>query len=760
MKDWTPGIGGCGGAFFYALTGELVVEVEKRDRHLRQQHADLRAILFGPDRRVIQDATVPDDGLAEGSGLGPAQSVTLKAQVDRPGVYGMMVIVSNDRYGDDIVWRFRTTCEKFLIETSGGHRDARHLEPIRLLEPERAADVCFLPGSGAIEMDVSDLADGVAALTVFDAAGNILAELPVSDGVALHTFEAGARDNAPWRLHLPKAQGRVAIDGVTRWDDDDPFPNFSLWSPKVDTWFDLHVHRWLITPYHRTVYGRAGDETSATFQLRNNAHQEITVDLALEFPEASWPVRLIDQQVQVAAGETRELVVYWTVPDDCKTAHLRATTGSYSTYVTLLAQAGEAPASGLLKMPIELRPFAHENTLFGYLPDYPVENQVYCDADNQPFIRVPEGIMTLRNGEWQAAALPRPVSPPQAGLYTKIAFDSDGDVYMSAMEGDNPVLLHSRDHGKTFQSYPMPEGEGWKFDIEQFSGHNVPVGPPPIMRYKRTQSDPGLFWRRFGDLELLLPKKTENGIEWDDPVFISDKSLGLCSHSGIPSSVVSRGSKVHVCWGEATEPDDDVPGVPAFAATYDREIKKLSAPSLIGYGAPPNDTHNTPCITMDSQGYLHVLTGTHGSPFHYSRSNAPNDPGEGWSDPVPVGEGLRQTYIGLVCGTDDTLHLVFRLWRHNEEPFPNGFHATLAYMQKRPDEPWSEPRILVCPPLAEYSVWYHRLTIDHQNRLFLSYDYWSTMWFYRTDHPGNRRTLLMSPDGGMNWKLAETRDFE
>ena len=49
--------------------------------------------------------------------------------------------------------------------------------------------------------------------------------------------------------------------------------------------------------------------------------------------------------------------------------------------------------------------------------------------------------------------------------------------------------------------------------------------------------------------------------------------------------------------------------------------------------------------------------------IHFSRKT----PG-GWTEPEPIGEGLRQTYIGFVCGADDTLHLVFRFWRYGAEP--------------------------------------------------------------------------------------------
>ncbi|MCY2990047.1 MAG: hypothetical protein NTY19_19565 [Planctomycetota bacterium] len=50
------------------------------------------------------------------------------------------------------------------------------------------------------------------------------------------------------------------------------------------------------------------------------------------------------------------------------------------------------------------------------------------------------------------------------------------------------------------------------------------------------------------------------------------------------------------------------------------------------------------------------------------------------------------------------------------------------------------------------------MTIDHGGRLWLSYDYWSTFWFYRNDWPGSRRVLLVSPDGGETWKLADREE--
>ena len=769
------GIGGAGGVYFLASPGELVVEVQKRDRHLRDRHTELRAILVAPDRRVLQEVTIPDDGQPRGSGPGPPQRARLSARVDRKGVYGLNITVSQDRYGDEIIWGFRTNCPHYLIETSRGHRDERRQEPIVLLNPDQPGDVCFMPRQGTFGVEIADLPDGVKALPVYDAQGALIDTLPVdAEGRASHTFPADAHRNAvPWRLSLPKQQATIQIDGVTRWERDELSANLPYWSPDPESWFPFQEHRWLLTPYGRTMYGSAGEDGQIAFQVHNNSSEEKTIQLQVEFPDGEWPARLSTDRVVVSPKRTAEATVGYTVPVEGETrvCHLRATPTEdpeFSTYSTLIVKAGEAPAARPLEMPIVLKPYQHENEQFGYVPGYPVGNQMYHDLENRPFVVTSAGPATLREGEWVASDLRTAVqscTPPLDGAafrasLSKAAFDRDNDLYLVARSGSHSALLHSADGGKTFAAYVIPsqEGRGSGFDIEQFSGHNVPEGPPPLLRYTRTARDPKLRWRSVNDLELFLPEKVDGRLSVGEPIIISERCIGLSAHSGIPASIVSRGTKVHVAWAEATDPDEDVPGVPTFVATYDRETGRLGEPALVGHGPPPNDGHNSPSITMDSQGYLHVLVGTHGRPFPYARSLQPNDAHSGWTAAELVGEGLPQTYIGLVCGSDDTLHLVFRFWRYGVDPFPASSHATLAYQRKRPGEPWEPPRVLIVSPFSEYSIFYHRLTIDRAGRLFLSYDYWSTYWFYRTDHRGSRRALLMSGDGGESWKLAQTQD--
>lgn len=748
--------GGCGGVYFLAAPGELVVDLVKRDRR-SERPVSVRAALFAPDRAVLSDQWLPG-----GSASAPVQSLRLSTPVACPGIYGLMITAADDRYGTEMTWGFRTNCPQYLVETSRGHRDARHHEPIVLASPDRAGEVCFMPRRGAFSIDLAGLAADAGPVTCVTRDGQVLATFaPGADGRASHAFPVAAdRALAPWRLRFPRFQAEVAIDGVTRWDSTDDYAGLSLWTPEAASWFAFHDNRWLLTPYSRAVYAPPGSAQELAFRVHNNALSPSRVALALEFPAGMAEFATLSAtEVTLAPRQQDTVRLRLHIPPQGEgwSCRLRATNGTVSTYSSITVRPGAAPAQAPLSIPLVLSPFRHENEQFGYLPDYPLDAQPYFDLANRPFI-AGTALHVGRDSAWTDAVLAGPDGAAVGSLRgTKVAFDADNDAYAVATLGGAPALLHSADGGAHVAAYPIP-GNG-HIDIENFSGHNVPAGPPPLVRITRTASDPKLIWRSLNDLALFLPEKRAGRIVVGEPILISRRCLGISDHSGIPSSLVSRGSRVHITWGEATDPQESVPGVPTYVATYDRDTRTLGQPVLVGYGPPANDVHNSPCITMDSQGFLHVLVGTHGRTFKYARSRQPDDSAGGWTPPEDVGAGLSQTYVGLVCDRDDTLHLVFRLWQGHADRFPAGSYACLAHMRKPLGQPWSAPQPLIVAPFTDYSVYYHRLTIDRRGRLFLSYDYWSTYWFYRTDHVGNRRALLMSPDAGRTWKLADAADF-
>lgn len=702
-------IGGCGGAYFLAEPGELVIDLEKCDRNQSRRQTDLRAVLVAPDREVLRDVTIEDDGMPPGK-LGPPRRVRLAVSVPRKGVYGLNVTVSQDRYGEAMYWGFRTNCRKFLIETARGHRDERHQEPIVLYRPDRPGDVCFLPRNSAIRLDISGLPRTAQPLELYDGQGKRLATIPVAAGRASHEVPAGAsRGEIPWRLHLPVQQAVVEIDGLTRWERGDPLPDHCLWSPRADAFFPLAWYRWILSPYQRTVYGQPGRTVEAAFEVHNHAPGQRTIRLDLEFPDKPWPVEISAKQVVLASGESAKVVLRGeAAAGQTRVCHLRATpaeTPDFSTYSTLKLLAGEAPAARPLAMPILLQSYRHENEQFGYVPDYPVENAYYFDPANRPWSVASDGLVRWEAGRWVVRPVQVQIGPeekPQTArlLIPKIAFDRRGSVYLLASVGGRASLVYSRDGGKTFLAAPLPGRQrGGSFDLEVFTGHNEPDGPPPILRYTQTAADPKRIWRRINDLELFVPVRQQDRVVVGSPVLVSQQCIGFSAHSGSPNSVVSRGDKIHIVWAEATDPDQKVPGVPTFVATYDRATGKLSAPALVGHGPPPNDVHNSPSITLDSKGFLHVVAGTHGRPFPYAKSLEPNDSTRGWTAPVLAGEGLEQTYIGLVCAPDDSLHLAFRLWKRGQPPFPASHYATLAWQRKPAERSWEPPRVLVVPPV-------------------------------------------------------------
>lgn len=757
IGEWTPKFGGCGGIFMNAHKGALAVEIEKEDLTDNSRSRTLRAVFVGPDRRVIQDLNTSDNS--------DNQTIRLETHVDRPGMYAVMVTVSNDRYGEDIAWRFRTNCEKYIIETSRGHKDQHHEEPIILADPEKETDLCFLPQRGGFDILITELPDDINTIDLKDAKDQNIASLEVKNDTAFYHITEGERAATPWKLHFPKAHAKVEIEGVTRWDINyrsdyfSEYPGGAFWTPNIESWFNLHDNRWLITPYSHTSYSEQDDQQSAVFKIHNNGAIPKKVRLELEFPEKKWNVKLSHKEIELNPNQGQEVILSWEGNKKDQSVHLRATSGEFTTYSTLHAKMQKQDEAPSLNIPIVLKPYFHEQEQYGYSPDYPVNNQPYFNVDNKPFVLSDNSILSYHNGKWNETST--------GSLQSSIAaFDSDGDVYVLGRKNNETVLLHSTDKGLTFRPYAIPGSPGTGFDIEHFSGHNRPDGPPPVMKYTRTGADRQHFWRRHGNLELLIPKKTKEGIEWEQPVLISDKCLGVSSHSGLPSSVVSHKDKIFMVWGEVSNVNisrEEIPGVPVFVCMYDKKTRTLTTPVLVGFGPPPNDIHNIPGITMDSEGFIHVLTGTHGRPFQYARSLQPLSVSNGWTKAEslldPKIPHSTQTYLGLVTDQENTLHTIFRYWQYNIEPFPDTHYATLAYMSKKQGEEWSEPQILVQAPLSHYSNFRHRLTIDRKGRLFISYDYWSTYWFYRNDRKYSHRVLLMSSDGGKTWKLVSGDDI-
>lgn len=460
--------------------------------------------------------------------------------------------------------------------------------------------------------------------------------------------------------------------------------------------------------------------------------------------------------------------------------------------VLVVSLIGAAPVPS----PIVLKLHQHEEVQFGYRPDY-LPNVPGFDCENRPYIRSRGADMhetgffqVLWDGVWVQRAFAEAVRKEYFGFdkfqygggwyFSHAVFDDDNDMYSIAQVRTqnrevHSLLLYSTDGGNSFQVYPLPVTGGvQKLNIELRNDGQPLPGPPLVSTMHRVKQHPAR-WADYFRLQVLRPIKSEGRLIIPEPIVVTDRCVGGATHSGGASFAATVDGKTHFVWLEITD-DAHAPGTPTFAGTYDHATGAVTEKVLVGYAPPVNDGHNAPGICADSEGYLHVVTGAHTFSFRYTKSLAPNDISRGWTQPVKLlgseyaidhgkqtTEG-QQTYLGLVCDSHDTLHVVFR-WRRkstNDPHFPNKDYSVLAYQRKTRNGDWGAPRVLVVPPVDGYSSYHHKLAIDRRDRLYLSYTYLS-------EGPRNPYTamdgyyhfpaLLTSGDGGDTWALAETRDF-
>jgi hypothetical protein len=84
-----------------------------------------------------------------------------------------------------------------------------------------------------------------------------------------------------------------------------------------------------------------------------------------------------------------------------------------------------------------------------------------------------------------------------------------------------------------------------------------------------------------------------------------------------------------------------------------------------------------------------------------------------------------------------------------------GFYSELVTRSKDAKaDSWGKQRVLFRPAFSDYSVFYHRLSIDRNGDFFMSLVYWSTYWFYRHDFE-SRRMVVTSRDNGATWFLRD-----
>lgn len=198
--------------------------------------------------------------------------------------------------------------------------------------------------------------------------------------------------------------------------------------------------------------------------------------------------------------------------------------------------------------------------------------------------------------------------------------------------------------------------------------------------------------------------------------------------------IITFQGRTHVTWLD-TPPE----GFRIRIRTLVHETGQWSQTWTIGEAV---DNHGGPALTVDGEGYLHVVYFSHHHPFRYHRSVRPNDASE-WGPMTQFGTDL--TYPTLLCGADDTLILSAR--RSYE-----GRPWELELWRKSPGTAWTRQGPILRSQRINYSQYAASMVWDGDHRkLYLSFRIYEQPSY---DSPPVSYTsvgCMMSQDAGISW---------
>lgn len=441
---------------------------------------------------------------------------------------------------------------------------------------------------------------------------------------------------------------------------------------------------------------------------------------------------------------------------------------------------------------------------FGYAPAY-TRNVPAFDQDGRAYLRSRSSsgnrtsyVHTLVDGAWVRldfltalrAAYPTFVETVGGGglRSDSLVFDREDRAYnpitVRLRDGSTRnALLVSWDRCRTWTVFKLPAGT---FVTERPVGHNEIDGPPFLALWRRS-GPPDVAGSQTNALWVTQPRLEGRRLVLPPLVRVTDRCLGLSRDSGGASFAVTRAGTTWFVWSEAAARGGR--GTPHYISSYDHAAGTTSRPLRLAVTPRRSDPHNKPGICLDSAGHLHVIAGGHGSPALYTRSLEPLSAVLGWTAPTPVvstgwvppkdpaTQKGRQTYPAFVCDGRDVLHLVTRQWRRGVDDLHEGRgYGALVHQSCASQGAWTEPSVVVAGAHPGYAVFFHKLALDAEDRLFLSCSYQggpeltedralrsSLAVLGRTLlRPGKyrRRMLLVSDDGGVSWRFAADADLD
>ena len=217
-------------------------------------------------------------------------------------------------------------------------------------------------------------------------------------------------------------------------------------------------------------------------------------------------------------------------------------------------------------------------------------------------------------------------------------------------------------------------------------------------------------------------------VQGSEPFLISNVGSERAT-TGAGNKIVTFRGKTHVVWQEAARL-----GYFNKVRTFNHDTRQWSNEVSLNQGV---DNHARPVITVDHQGYLHVVMSGHNSTVTYRRSLRPNDASE-WG---PLEEAGGGTYPSIACGRDNTIFLAVRAL---------GQKGADLYVRPK-DGKWTKQARIVkrADGFSGYAGFSTGLTVDREGLLHAICNVYE-------GKSGSHQALcyMRSRDNGKTWKTA------
>lgn len=237
----------------------------------------------------------------------------------------------------------------------------------------------------------------------------------------------------------------------------------------------------------------------------------------------------------------------------------------------------------------------------------------------------------------------------------------------------------------------------------------------------------------------VLEKRQKIG---QDYFQLSDNGCGRATGYSLSHKIVTVEDKTHVAWLDSVAGE----GFRVRVRTLNRASGQWSPSHSIGAAV---DNHGGPALTVDSQGFLHILYYPHGNPFYYRKSKYPND-ASSWEPEIQFGEGL--TYPTFLCGPDDTLYLTCRNTSTKV--------GQLELWTKRPGSDWAHERVLAKVRYSGYAAFSEQICMDPSSYML----HMALRFHEHSDRDAygrlQRIAYMQSPDFGKTWQRSDGRKLE